>query len=403
MNLPYQAPRITPFAAPRGPQALFNHYDRDSCLFASPSQTLLAHGVAACLPPRPRSQLAEQAMAFLQHAHEEGHASLLMGAIPFLAEAPAHLWVPERLELAGSGRALLVTGGPQPIHMVRGVSQPSEATYQHNVHRALLEIASARLQKVVLSRSLQIQADLDPVALVRTLAARNPQGYTYAIPLPKASAEVDNRILVGASPELLLARRGLQVISNPLAGSIPHSTDPHEDAQRAQRLLTSPKDLHEHALVVDAVAEALRPYCSHLIVPPKPSLVSTPTLWHLSSQVLGTLKDSATSSLELALALHPTPAVCGYPTEQAQQFIQQVEGFDRSYFTGLVGWCNLQGDGEWAVTIRCAEVAEQSATLYAGAGIVAGSEPALELIETAAKLRTLLSAMGLALTDEVQP
>lgn len=402
MNSFHPLPLSTPFATPYGPKALFNHYAEETCMFASPGQTLLAHGVAAHLPLGSMDTLAARAADFLREAGQAGHTGLLMGAIPFLPDAAPHLFVPEHFELAGGGRSLLMGELSQnALTKVQAQSKPEGAHYEQNVREALAEIAAGNLQKVVLSRSLHVEALLDHSALLRTLASRNPLGYTYAIPLPPLPGESGRRSLIGASPELLLARRGNQVISNPLAGSIPRSSDPVEDKRRAEGLLRSGKDLHEHALVVDAVAAALRPYCTQLAVPARPSLVSTPTMWHLSSEVTGTLLDSRTTSLELALALHPTPAVCGYPTQAAREFIQRVEGFDRGYFTGLVGWCNAQGDGEWAVTIRCAEVGEHSATLYAGAGIVAGSDPALELAETAAKLSTMLNAMGLALADEV--
>ncbi|GAB4058180.1 isochorismate synthase DhbC [Uliginosibacterium sediminicola] len=380
---------------------MFNHYGSNACMFASPGQTLLAHGVAACLPQGDAANLAGRAALFLRQASQAGHAGLLIGAIPFLPDAAPHLFVPEHFELAGSVRSLMTAGitqqgaqkPAQQILPLAAESQPCPQTYQQNVREALAQIASGTMQKVVLSRSLRVQAELELPVLLRGLASRNPRGYTYAIPLPETGDE-GRRSLVGASPELLLARRGSQVLSNPLAGSIPRSADAAEDARRADGLLQSAKDLHEHALVVDAVAAALRPFCRDLQVPHTPSLVSTPTMWHLSSEIRGELIDLSTTSLALALALHPTPAVCGYPTAAARDFIQRAEGFDRGFFTGLVGWCNALGDGEWAVTIRCAEVGESSATLYAGAGIVAGSDPALELAETAAKLRTMLNAMG---------
>lgn len=401
MNYPQQASSPASFTIPSGAKALFDHYDRHACLFASPRQTLLAHGQAACLPAASTQNLAQLAGRFLQEATEAGHPGFLIGAIPFRPDAAPHLFVPEHVELAGGGRTVLTVAPGEEARQVVGRSAPTGQGYKDNVQAALEHIAQGELEKVVLSRSLHVQAELDLPLLLRTLASRNPLGYTYAIPL--VSAEGESRSLVGASPELLLSRRGQKVISNPLAGSIPRSSDPEEDQRRAAGLLESAKDLHEHAVVVDAVAAALRPYCSDLQVPAKPSLLSTPTMWHLSTEVVGTLDDASVSSLELALALHPTPAVCGYPTERARHFIQTVEGFDRALFTGLVGWCNAQGDGEWAVTIRCAEVGEQDATLYAGAGIVAGSDPALELTETAAKLRTMLNAMGLELVGEVQP
>lgn len=118
-------------------------------------------------------------------------------------------------------------------------------------------------------------------------------------------------------------------------------------------------------------------------------------MWHLSTELKGELTDLSVSSLELAAALHPTPAVCGTPTNAAKEAIKQIEPFDRGFFTGMVGWCDADGDGEWVVTIRCAEAEEHALRLYAGAGIVAGSKPEEELAETSAKFRTMLLAMGM--------
>ena len=136
--------------------------------------------------------------------------------------------------------------------------------------------------------------------------------------LPKDEKE-NSKTLIGASPELLVSRNGMQVISNPLAGSRPRSEDLVEDKRRAEELLSSPKDLHEHAVVVEAVAAALRPYCHTLHVPEKPSVIHSEAMWHLSTEVKGELKDPNTSSLQLAIALHPTPAVCGTPMEKQER------------------------------------------------------------------------------------
>jgi isochorismate synthase len=190
-------------------------------------------------------------------------------------------------------------------------------------------------------------------------------------------------------------------VANPLAGSVPRSADPIEDARRAAALLESPKDLHEHAVVVEAVAAALAPFCDVIEVP-APVVISTATMWHLSTTLTGELRADAPSSLGLALALHPTPAVCGTPTATARAAISAIEPFDRSFFTGIVGWCDARGDGEWVVTIRCAEVVDRSLRLFAGAGVVIGSQPEAELAETAAKFRTMLIAMGLDGEGEVR-
>lgn len=185
------------------------------------------------------------------------------------------------------------------------------------------------------------------------------------------------------------------MISNPLAGSRPRSSDPVEDQRRHDELLTSAKDLHEHAVVVDAVTKALAPYCHTLDVPASPSVIQTETMWHLSTVVKGELTDSNVSSIDLALSLHPTPAVCGTPTADAREAIQAIEPFDRGFFTGMVGWADANGDGDWIVTIRCAEAEGHSLRLFAGAGVVKGSKAEEELAETSAKFNTMLHAMGI--------
>jgi isochorismate synthase len=367
-------------------------YQPGATLFASPRTRLIGRGVKALAPACAPASLAQQAMRMLRELGAPG--DVLMGALPFSADAAARLFIPAQVSMhlpapaAGTPPQAAPHRRPHAVRM-----QPTPATYRDNVERALACIRATGLEKVVLSRSLSMDVRIDLAALLQRLAVRNPIGYTFAIDL--AGAGAPRRTLIGASPELLLSRRGTRVVSHPLAGSIPRCADPAEDKRRADALLQSCKDLHEHALVTEAVADAMRPYCTSIWVPPQPSLLSTPTMWHLGTEVRGELADPATSSLELALALHPTPAVCGHPARAAREFIGQVEGFERGYFAGLVGWCDAAGDGEWAVTLRCAEVGDHDATLYAGAGIVEGSVPADELLETSGKLRTMLAAMGL--------
>lgn len=280
---------------------------------------------------------------------------------------------------------------------------PSPKEYANGVQKGINYIKTNRLKKIVLARSLQLTLP-EPVnvnQLIHNLAVHNKQGYTFAVDLPNESANynpnsfVNRKTLVGASPELLVSRSGLTLTANPLAGSRPRSKNAEEDKRRANELLSSTKDLHEHAVVVQAVANALKPYCKDLNVPEKPSLIHTETMWHLSTEITGQIDDPSISSLELALSLHPTPAVCGTPTDLAKQLINEIEPFDRNFFTGMVGWCDAEGDGEWIVTIRCAEVANNSLQLFAGAGVVGDSKPEEEVAETSAKFRTMLHAMGI--------
>lgn len=383
--------------------------------FASPRRTLLAEGAAKEVvaggegPPADPAGWAGRVSALLGSADmADGSAPIVVGAIPFDAGSPARLVVPRTVRWAGPyvpGSESRGKSSPAPAGCaVRPVPEPAQ--YVRGVEQALALLGAGELGKVVLARTLHLTspAAIDVRQLLRNLAECNAGGYTFAAGVSGrehdaaragGAASARSRTLVGASPELLVSRSGRTVVSNPLAGSVARSADPVEDRRRAAALLESAKDRHEHALVADAVAEALRPYCRKLDVPAGPSLVHTETMWHLSSRIVGELDDPSVTSLELAAALHPTPAVCGVPTDRARAAIREIEPFDRGFYTGMVGWCEASGDGEWVVTIRCAEVEDRTLRLFAGAGIVNGSRAEDELAETTAKFRTLLLAMGL--------
>jgi isochorismate synthase len=383
------------FFAPSVVEHLLRYHSGD-CVFVSPRQAIMAGGVALEREVPASGDLARQARDLLMQAREQGwHRAILLSAIPFTPEGTARLVIPRYVEAmprtSQTGCAPLIeSSGRRPARLLG--MKPCPQSYQRLVQRAVQQIQRGVLDKVVLSRSLQVEAQVHLPTLLATLAERNPHGYTFAF---DHQCQGHTRTLVGASPELLLAKCGNQVVSNPLAGSLPRTQDVAENQRRADYLRHSAKDRHEHALVVDAVASALGLFCRNLQVPAEPSVLETPTMLHLSTEIRGELKDASTSSLELALALHPTPAVCGHPTAAARDFIRRQEGFDRDLFTGLVGWSGADGNGEWAVTIRCADIGSDDVTLYAGAGIVAGSQPERELAETSAKMRTMLAAMGI--------
>ena len=265
---------------------------------------------------------------------------------------------------------------------------PSSDTYEDAVSRATVLIEEGELRKVVLARTIEVTADraLDPKLLASRLRAVNPDAYTFAVP-------TDDGVLVGASPELLVSRRGVEVRSNPLAGSAPRSGDAEEDRANADALIGSSKEQEEHAIVVEAIAETLRPVCEELTWDPEPVLRETPNVWHLSTRFRGVLREPAPTALDLVAALHPTPAVAGEPREAALATIEELEPFDRGHYAGPVGWVDAEGDGEWAIALRCAELRGARAILYAGAGIVAGSDPARELDETERKFRAFLDAL----------
>jgi isochorismate synthase len=391
---------------------LLNDYQVGDFFLASPNRTLLGKGSFAAVPSEKEKEcqlecLAERVLAVLENAKEHGYNNpVVVGAVPFDYKKNVQLIVPEIIKES----APLQFDSFIPLKASRAStyesrSVPEPAQYREGVEKGLNYIENGQLSKIVLSRSLHLTSSttVDIHQLLHNLAQHNTLGYTFAVDLSKnASDEADSnvsfstrRTLIGASPELLVTRSGLHLRANPLAGSRPRSEDPAEDQRLAAELLSSTKDLHEHEVVVSAVAAALRPYCKILDVPEKPSLMHTETMWHLSTEIKGEIASPSTSSLELAIALHPTPAVCGSPTELAREVIGKIEPFDREFFTGMVGWCDANGDGEWAVTIRCAEVEAHSLRLFAGAGVVAGSKPEDELAETAAKFGTMLIAMGL--------
>lgn len=185
------------------------------------------------------------------------------------------------------------------------------------------------------------------------------------------------------------------VICHPFAGSAPRSSDPSQDRRTGEDLAGSHKNRHEHSVVIDQLREDLASLCVDVQVPPEPTLSRTAALWHLSTSISARLRQSSTTALDLALALHPTPAVCGTPTEAAADLISRIEG-DRGFYAGAIGWCDRNGDGRWAVTIRCAELSADGTAIraYAGGGLVAESDPQDELSETTVKFRTVLAALG---------
>ncbi|WP_062064341.1 isochorismate synthase DhbC [Cellvibrio sp. OA-2007] len=388
----------TPSDASLQAPLLDGYAPENSLYFSSPRQSLLAKPPFANLLDAGMQGLLQRVTESLRFARELGHSNpRVVGAIGFDAEAQSWLRLSTCSEIRNTPR--IAAKAPQ-LNSSPGNYQlrevPTANIYLNGVKDALARFVRGELEKVVLSRTLEVQCEhtLDIKQLLGNLEARNPNAYTFAVKLGEGK---HFRTLIGASPELLISRQGNRIVANPLAGTEPRSSDPAIDQARAEQLFASAKDRYEHALVIQAVVAALQPFCKELQVPAEPSLINTPTLWHLSTRIEGVLEDPQTSSLELALAMHPTPAVCGYPTDKARTAIREIEGYDRGMFTGMVGWCDSAGDGEWVVTIRCAEVEAQAIRLYAGAGVVAGSNPEKELAETGAKFNTMLNALGIHL------
>ncbi|MEV4380300.1 isochorismate synthase DhbC [Streptosporangium sp. NPDC049644] len=375
---------------------LLEDYEPGTFFFTSPTRTLLARGVCQEVSVSGAMSLRDRVASALRDAKNSGHPNpVVVGAIPFRDDRPPRLLVPAAVCWTSPP-----AGPPAGPEQVTGTFTgfgpvPDPGDYLRGVEKALAKLTAGELKKIVLARALDVTlgAPVDVGRVLRNLVRRDPQAYGYAVDLPSSTATA--RTLLGASPELLVSRSGRRITTNPLAGSVPRHPDPVIDRERARALLTSDKDLREHALVIESIVELLRPYCRELSVPAGPSPLSTASMWHLSTRITGVLDDPAVTSLELATMLHPTPAVCGTPASAARQAIEEIEPFDRGLYAGLVGWGDSAGDGEWVVTIRCAEVADQTLRLFAGAGIVAGSVPETELAETTAKFQTMLRAVGL--------
>ena len=255
--------------------------------------------------------------------------------------------------------------------------------YTAAVAEAVRRITAGEARKVVLARDLVagIRADADLRLPLARLAEAYPDTFTFAV-----------AGLMGSSPETLVRARGGTVTARVLAGSAARGADATADATAASTLTASRKDVEEHSFAIRSVLDSLAPISTDLKATP-PFPLRLPNLWHLASDVTGTLTRGS-SALDLVAALHPTAAVGGAPTDAALDIIAELEPFDRGRYAGPVGWVDGNGDGEWAIALRCAQVDDNRVTAYAGAGIVAGSQPARELAETALKLRPIVDAFA---------
>lgn len=381
---------------------------------ASPHVALVAHGVRERLdvPSWDGPTVAAAARDLLARAASARWAGepapVLVGTIPFDPARPAHLVVPAHQswrtvvdpardggrhghgDRAGAAGASTTSPSARPAP---GLPGRDDAVFRAAVGRAVSRLEDGVAEKVVLARTLDVSAPgpLDRGAVRAAMRRADPDAYVFDVELPGGQGH-----LLGASPELLVSVRDGVLHSHPLAGSAPRSSDPDEDRATAQRLLTSDKDLREHAFVTDAIRDVLRGFVAReedLDVPATPELVATSHLWHLGTPVTARLRPGV-SVLDVVYALHPTPAVCGHPQGAARELIGSLEPFDRGFYTGLVGWADQAGNGEWAIVLRCGLVRGAEVRLFAGAGVVVGSTPEGEHAETAVKFSTLLSALG---------
>ncbi len=262
----------------------------------------------------------------------------------------------------------------------------SGTTWETVVDQAVTRIGAGELEKVVLARDLvaTADADIDVRWPLRRLAEQYEMCWTF---------HVDG--LFGATPEMLVRRERGLVTSRVLAGTIRRTGDDEHDLALAGQLARSSKDLEEHEYAVRSVAESLAPHCSSMNVPEVPFVLHLPNVMHLATDVAGVVHDSdGATVLELAAALHPSAAVGGTPTKVAVEMIAEIEGMDRGRYAGPVGWMDSDGDGEFGIALRSAEIHGNQVRLFAGCGIVADSDPEAELAEAQAKFLPVRDALA---------
>ena len=296
------------------------------------------------------------------------------------ARATAHL-----AELRRTGLPLL---DPNPAGAYRVHSPMPPSHYEEAVSRGVQRIRAGEVEKVVLAREVEVHAPAphDPGAILGLLRQEFPSCYVFAVGRGEST-------FLAASPEILVRREGQRASTVALAGSIGRSADPAVDDHLGERLLRSEKDREENAIVARRISRTLAPLSVWTTAAPEPVLVRVANIQHLATPIRAQLAD-AVPVIELAGILHPTPAVGGEPREPAVRMIPALEGIDRGWYAGAVGWTDTSGDGEFCVALRCALLSGARARLYAGCGIVRDSDPAAELSETEVKLAALLPALA---------
>jgi len=319
-----------------------------------------------------------------------GEPAVALGSFTFdPANAGSVLFVPEALSVYDTPQPPLEdsTGTVGLDRMRYARAEMDELRWLDEVAALIADIDRGTPSKVVLARDEIVwgKTDLSERTIALRLTRAFPQCFTFVC---------DG--LVGATPELLVRRKGRKVESLVLAGSARRGSDPDEDAFEAHRLLASSKERSEHSLALGSVTEVLGRVCSDVVSAAEPEILRLANVQHLATRVTARLDDPDGSVLELVDLLHPTAAVGGVPADAALARIRQVEGNLRGRYAGPVGWVDANGDGEWGIALRCALLSGNRARLFAGAGIVSGSLPEAELEETRLKFRAMESALGLA-------
>lgn len=339
-------------------------------------------------------------LAVTDSVHITGTGPILFTSFSFSPEEESVLIIPKVIVGQRADESWITWFGemPQP-NLLESIEQLAAPKYswsngsltsdqwEERVAVAIHAIQSKTIDKVVLARDLNgtsTQA-IDPRSILRNLAAEYPSTWCFSV-----------AGLVGATPELLLRLNRAMVTSRVLAGTISKTGDDEKDLALAASLARSSKDLEEHEYAVRSVAESLAPFCSSTNVPDSPFVLHLANVMHLATDVTGAISEFPThvDTFTILEKLHPSAAVCGTPTEKAAKVISDLEGMARGRYAGPVGWIDARGDGELGIALRCGQMAENQIRLFAGCGIVAGSNPQRELAESQAKFAPMLHALG---------
>jgi isochorismate synthase len=277
---------------------------------------------------------------------------------------------------------------PHPTSRIEISSARPPGEFERMIAGATERIRAGEMSKIVLAREVLVSAGAahDPAAVFGAMREQFPSCFCFCCGTPEAA-------FIGASPELLLRRSGASVSTVALAGSTRRSSDPAVDDHLSEQLLRSDKDRREHAIVAERIARSLRRHAVWVEAAPEPEIVKVANIQHLATPIVAQLSEPR-SAVELAGMLHPTPAVGGEPWPGTAAAIAELEQMDRGWYAGPVGWMDATEDGEFCVALRSALLRDREARLYAGVGVVAGSDPAAELAETEIKLGALLPLLA---------
>ena len=336
------------------------------------------------------------------NVHGSGTGPILFTSFSFLEDEVSELVIPEIIIGSKAGKSWITWIGDshqpeistrilnqQSLNISWGEGSVSESEWKNRVSQAVKKIKKGELEKVVLARDISALTsdEIDLQTLIQRLENEYPSTWVFL---------VEN--LIGATPELLVRLSKSLVTSRVLAGTIRKTGDEGNDLALAAKLAKSSKDLEEHEYAVRSVADALAPFCSSTNVPEAPFVLHLSNVMHLATDVTGVVNDSATpvDMFTVIKALHPSAAVCGTPTDEARNLINNIEGMNRGRYAGPVGWIDARGDGEVGIALRCGQLdsTKKSMRLFAGCGIVAGSNPDDELSESQAKLLPMRTALA---------